>query len=83
MFQFTRHEVKLPHKSVDYCFETWSRPLWGWIIDHLLNPDIVRQFEWDAQRVERYDGKDFTRVYTEPWTGNRFWEVQVRSGNLF
>ena len=48
-------------------------------MDHLKNPDIVRQFEWDAQKVERYDGEEFTRVYTEPWTGDRFWEVQVCS----
>lgn len=61
----------------------WSRPLWGWIMDHLMNPDIVCQFEWDAQQVRRYDGKDFTRVYTEPWTANRFWEVQVYLVILF
>ena len=46
-------------------------------MDHLRNPDIVRQFEWDAQKIERYDGKESTRVYTEPWTANRFWDVQV------
>ena len=48
-------------------------------MDHLMNPDIVRQFEWDAQKVRRFDRKEFTRVYTEPWTGDQFSEVQVCS----
>jgi len=77
--QFERHEIELEHDGVKHQFESWSRPLWGWIMDHLTNPDIVRQFEWDAQTVQRYDGKEFTRVYTEPWTGDRFSEVQVCS----
>ena len=46
-------------------------------MDHLMNKEVVSQFEWDSQKVQRYDGKGFTRVYTEPWTGDRFWEVQV------
>ena len=76
-FQFECHKLKLEYDGVERQFETWSRPLWGWVMDHLKNPDIVRQFEWDAQRVERYNGEEFTRVYTEPWTGDRFWEIQV------
>jgi hypothetical protein len=46
-----------------------------------MNPDIVRQFEWDAQQIHMFDGSEFTRVYTEPWTGDRFWEIQVRSNH--
>ena len=47
-------------------------------MDQLVNPELVQHFEWDAQEVFRVnDGKD-TRVYTEPWTGKRFWDVQVR-----
>ena len=43
-----------------------------------MNPELVRQFEWDAQRVQRYDGNGFIPAYTEPWTGRRWWEIQVR-----
>lgn len=46
-------------------------------MDHLINPEIVRQFEWDAQKVSRYDGENYSRIYTEPWTGKHFWDVQV------
>ena len=48
-------------------------------MDHLTNPELVRQFEWDTQKVQRYNGNEFSRVFTEPWTGDRWWEIQVRS----
>ena len=76
-FQFDRHEIKLSYDGAERQYEAWSRPLWGWIMDHLMNKEVVSQFEWDSQKVQRYDGEGFTRVYTEPWTGDRFWEVQV------
>ena len=48
-------------------------------MDHLVDPEIVRHFEWDAQKISRYDGQDYSRIFTEPWTGTRFWDVQVGS----
>ena len=59
-------------------YETWCRPLWDWIMDHLTDPELVRNFEWDAQKVYKYHSEGRSRVFTEPWTGNRFWEIQVR-----
>lgn len=47
-------------------------------MDHLVDPDIVQHFEWDAQKVFRFKDNRYTRIFTEPWTGNRFWDVQVR-----
>lgn len=47
-------------------------------MDHLTDPEIVRHFEWDAQKVYRYDGTNYTRIYTEPCTGKRFWDTQVK-----
>ena len=47
-------------------------------MDHLTNPEVVQHFEWDAQKVFRYDGQHYTRVFTEPWTAKRFWDIQVR-----
>lgn len=46
-------------------------------MDHLITPEIVKQFEWDARKVYRYDGESSTRIFTEPWTGDRFWDLQV------
>lgn len=52
-------------------------------MDHLTDPDIVKQFEWDAQKVSRYDGERSSRIFTEPWTGKRFWDAQVKHPNSF
>jgi hypothetical protein len=46
-------------------------------MDHLTDPEIVRHFEWDAQKISRYNGEGYDRIYSEPWTGKRFWDVQV------
>jgi hypothetical protein len=50
-------------------------------MDHLINPEIVKQFEWDAQKVSMHDGERSARIFTEPWTGERFWDIQVRDPN--
>ena len=47
-------------------------------MDHLVDAELVRQFEWDPQRAFKYTQGKRTRIYTEPWTGTRFWDVQVR-----
>ena len=57
--------------------ETWYRPLWGWIVDHLIDPELVQKFEWDAQKVFRLKDGAYTQIFTEPWTGKRFWDAQV------
>ena len=76
--QFTHHTLEIPFKNESHTFDAWSRPLWAWILDHLVDPDIVRHIEWDAQKVLRHTERGSTRIYSEPWTGNRFWEIQVR-----
>ena len=58
-------------------YETWCRPLWDWILDHLTDPELVRHFEWDAQKVFRYHDGKRSQIFTEPWTGSRFWEIQA------
>jgi hypothetical protein len=82
--QFEPHEVVCEFDGKNRTYETWSRDLWGWILDHLTDPELVRHFEWDAQKVFRVDDKgNRTRVFTEPWTGKRFWDVQVNLFNPF
>lgn len=76
--KFKHHVVEHEFDGEKRTYDTWCRPLWGWILDHLINPEVVRHFEWDAQKVYRYGGDHSTRIYTEPWTGNRFWDIQVK-----
>ena len=75
--QFQRHVIEREFEGEKKSYETWCRPLWSWVMDHLIDPEIVRHFEWDAQKISRYNGEGYSRVFTEPWTGTRFWDVQV------
>ena len=45
----------------------------------LSNKELVSHMVWDARRLYRYDekSKSFIRVYDEPWTADRHWEIQV------
>ena len=50
-------------------------------MDHLVDPELIRHFEWDAQRISRFDGERNVRIYTEPWTGEHFWDAQVKKNH--
>ena len=52
-------------------------------MDHLIDPELIQHFEWDAQKISRFDGKDSARIYMELWTGEHFWDAQVRVSKLF
>jgi len=45
-------------------------------MDLVSDPLLAPFFEWDAQRLYKFDGSEFARYIHEPWTANRFWEVQ-------
>jgi len=75
--------VKLPI-TVDYDgdlfpFDVYSRPLWDWCKELLMDRSIVSQFEWNAQRLWKYHGvnQKFVRFYDEPWTADDWWTYQV------
>jgi hypothetical protein len=41
--------------------------------DRILAPHI----QWDAQRLSKFNGKEYIRFIHEPYTADRFWEIQV------
>lgn len=46
-------------------------------MDLVADPLLASYFEWDARRLYKYDGLKYVRFMHEPWTANRFWDVQV------
>ncbi|KAG9309309.1 hypothetical protein JVU11DRAFT_10797 [Chiua virens] len=73
---FTKIEVTAEYQKQLKTFDVHMRPLWDWALDLLNNPRLAPHFVWDAQRVYRHDGDTYKRFYTEPWTGDRWWEIQ-------
>ncbi|KAK0463043.1 uncharacterized protein EV420DRAFT_1639134 [Desarmillaria tabescens] len=68
--------LRTPLKGEDYRFDVYHRDLWSWTLDILQDPVLVPHLVWDAQKLFRHQGRTSERFYTEPWTGNIFWEVQ-------
>ncbi|KAI5981570.1 hypothetical protein EDD15DRAFT_2391765 [Pisolithus albus] len=75
---FTHHDVVAPYKGGDFTFPVYARSLWDWALDLLSNPLLAPHFTWDAQRLFKYDGNTYERFYSEPWTGDRWWNIQSR-----
>ncbi|KAI5986488.1 hypothetical protein EDD15DRAFT_2389855 [Pisolithus albus] len=75
---FTRHNVIAPYKGEDFTFPIYARSLWDWVLDLLSNPLLAPHFTWDAQRLFKYDGSKYERFYSEPWTGDCWWNIQSR-----
>ncbi|KAG2065452.1 hypothetical protein BDR04DRAFT_1130398 [Suillus decipiens] len=73
---FTKTEITVPYKKENRVYTVHSLPLWEWALDLLDNPLLAPHFVWDAQRVYKHNGADFERFYNEPWTGDRWWDVQ-------
>ncbi|SJL09155.1 uncharacterized protein ARMOST_12531 [Armillaria ostoyae] len=66
----------VPLRGEDYHFDVFHRDLWSWTLDILQDPLLAPHLIWDAQKLFRCKGGTSERFYTEPWTGNIFWEVQ-------
>ncbi|KAK0475603.1 hypothetical protein EDD18DRAFT_1115974 [Armillaria luteobubalina] len=67
----------VPLKGEDYKFTVYHRDLWAWTLDILQDPLLAPYLNWDAQRLFKVDGSTLQRFYTEPHTGNIFWEIQT------
>ena len=81
--QFVEKDFTVPLLGKDRKYKVWYRPLWEWTLDLLSNSSLLSHFTWNAERLYKYDGAKFVRFVDEPWTGNRHWEIQVRSLNSF
>ncbi|KAK0472602.1 hypothetical protein IW261DRAFT_1424193 [Armillaria novae-zelandiae] len=67
----------VPLKGKDYKFTVYHRDLWAWTLDILQDPLLAPYINWDAQRLFKVDGSTSQQFYTEPHTGNIFWEIQT------
>lgn len=74
-----KYELTARHAKYEIVFDFWCRSLWDWVLDLAENPSLAQYFEWDAQKLYKYDGTEFVHFIDEPWTAARFWEVQVGS----
>src|ERR1700733_3312988 len=70
--QFQCSDIVHKFEDKEKTYKIWCRPLWDWIMDHLIDPELIRHFEWDTQKVFRVKDGIYKQIFTELWTGKRF-----------
>lgn len=75
--QFFKHTVSVQYKKEPVEYDVHTRPIWEWALDLLANPELGPHFIWDAERVYKHNGTEYERFYNEPWTGDRWWDIQA------
>ncbi|KAJ7263191.1 hypothetical protein B0H12DRAFT_1209494 [Mycena haematopus] len=79
--EFQKFDFEVKYKGVEQQFVVHACPLWDWALDLTRDPRLAPFFVWDAERTYQYNGTKYIRFWTEPWTGNSFWEIQVCTGD--
>ncbi|KAI6145808.1 hypothetical protein BKA82DRAFT_4330460 [Pisolithus tinctorius] len=74
---FSKFEIAVPYKGSDMTFPIHIHPLWDWALDLLQNPSLALHFIWDAEWVFKLDGETYECFYSEPWTGDCWWDIQL------
>lgn len=75
--QFKKKTVSVPYRQEMRTYDFHFRPLWDWAMNIVDHPRLAPQFTWDAEKILKFNGLDWERVYHEPWTANDWWSVQV------
>ncbi|KAJ7807320.1 hypothetical protein B0H14DRAFT_3483424 [Mycena olivaceomarginata] len=76
--EFERFEVTVLYKASPQTFEMYARPLWNWAMDIVQDPHLADFFCWDAEQRYIFDGVNWQRFYTEPWTAEAMWGDTVK-----
>lgn len=77
LHQFSPSDFVVTYQKRDHEFTLHSRSLWDWILLQVQDPQLASHFHWDAQRLSKHDGSKWVRFYDEPWTADKFAQVQV------
>lgn len=75
--QFERRELKVPYKKTEFAYDVYTRNMWKYCLQVIRDPLLSQHMHYDAVRLYRYNGKDWERFITEPWTADRMWKLQV------
>ncbi|KAG1861238.1 hypothetical protein F4604DRAFT_1684061 [Suillus subluteus] len=73
---FLKHKVAVTYKKNEQVYEVHAWPIWDWALDLLDNPLLAPHFVWDVCCVYKHNGVQFKCFFNEPWTGDRWWDIQ-------
>ncbi|TFK20498.1 hypothetical protein FA15DRAFT_599615 [Coprinopsis marcescibilis] len=73
---FCKVSIAHSHLTEDISYEMMGTPLMSWVDMMMSDQALLPQCQFDAVKVEQYNGGAFDRRYNEPWTGEAWWEAQ-------
>lgn len=44
-----------------------------------MDTTLIKEFQWDAEKLFKWDGEKWVRFIDEPWTADGWWAFQVRN----
>ncbi|KAI6018238.1 hypothetical protein BKA83DRAFT_4058382, partial [Pisolithus microcarpus] len=77
MTLFEKHVINVHHAKHDLEFNVHYCPLLDWAMDILQDPLLQPHFIWDAQCLYKHNSECCEHFINEPWTGDRWWNIQV------
>ena len=75
--KFKETTIRVPYEDEVQECPVWSRDLWDWAMDQLMDTRLTSHWVWDAMQLHRWNGTKWVRFRHEPWTANALWELQV------
>ncbi|KAJ7686006.1 hypothetical protein B0H17DRAFT_1169830 [Mycena rosella] len=75
---FERGLITVHYKNEEKNYDTYTRPLWDWVLGLVQDPRLASTFFWDAEKAYKFNGESFIRFYHEPWTADAFWAAQSK-----
>lgn len=75
-FQLTKITVK--YRKEPRTYDVHHRPIWDWVLGLVNHPRLINEFTWDAQKISKWDGFRWERLWHEPWTASDWWTLQKK-----
>ena len=66
--QLKKHDVPVEFEGKEYCFKFWHHDPWKTIVSVVQDPELASMMEWDATKLEKFDGHEWKRFIHEPFT---------------
>ena len=75
--KFKETTITVPYENEVQECPVWSRDLWDWAMDQVMDTRLTSRWVWDAMQQYRWNGTKWVRFRDEPWTADALWELQV------
>ncbi|THH05669.1 hypothetical protein EW146_g9838 [Bondarzewia mesenterica] len=59
---YEQTKISVPYKSESRNFDFHMKPLWEWALDLAGDPGLSPHFVWDAERISKYNGTEFSKL---------------------